>query len=79
MDACNLLRLRWRQEIFGENVKVVQELMRHANSRCTPEIYTQARTEQKRKAQQRLAEAIFPDDADIPAPTIQGISQDNLS
>ena len=35
----------------GENVKVVQELMRHANSRCTLEIYTQARTEQKRKAQ----------------------------
>jgi integrase len=63
----------------GENVKVVQELMRHANSRCTLEIYTQARTEQKRKAQQRLAEAIFPDDADIRAPIIQCISQDNLS
>ena len=45
----------------------------------TLEIYTQARTEQKRKAQQRLAEAIFPDDADIRAPIIQGISQDNLS
>jgi integrase len=63
----------------GENVKVVQELMRHANSRCTLEIYTQARTEQKRKAQQRLAEAAFPDDAVIQAPIIQGISQDNLS
>ena len=62
----------------GENVKVVQELMRHANSRCTMEIYTQARTEQKRKAQQRFAEAIFSDDADIQAP-IQGISHDNLT
>jgi integrase len=34
----------------GENVKVVQELMRHANSRSTLEIYSQARMEQKRKA-----------------------------
>jgi integrase len=63
----------------GENVNVVQELMRHANSRCTLEIYTRARTEQKRKAQQRLAEAIFSDEADIQAPIIQGISQDNSS
>lgn len=63
----------------GENVKVVQELMRHANSRSTLEIYTQAMIEQKRKAQQGLAEAIFPDDADIQAPVTQGISQNNLS
>jgi integrase len=63
----------------GENVNVVQELMRHANSRCTLEIYTRARTEQKRKAQQRLAEAIFSDEADIQAPIIHGISQDNSS
>jgi integrase len=63
----------------GENIKVVQELMRHANSRCTLEIYTQARIEQNRKAQQRLAEAIFSDDADIQAPIIQSNSQDNLS
>ena len=62
----------------GENVKVVQELMRHANSRSTLEIYSQVRIEHKRKAQQRLAEAIFPDDADIQAPVIQGVSQDNL-
>jgi hypothetical protein len=53
--------------------------MRHANSRCTLEIYAQARIEQKRKAQQHLAEAIFPDDADIQTPIIQGISQNNLS
>jgi integrase len=55
----------------GENVKVVQELMRHANSKCTLEIYTQARIEQKRKAQQRLAEAIFPDTADVQVSVIQ--------
>lgn len=63
----------------GENVKVVQELMPHANSRSTLEIYSQARIEHKRKVQQLLAAAIFPDDADIPAPIIQCISQDNLS
>ena len=33
----------------GENVKVVQELMRHANSRSTLEIYAQARIEHKRR------------------------------
>jgi|SRR5882757_8370391 len=34
----------------GENVKVVQELMRHATSRCTLEIYSQAQTGAKRSA-----------------------------
>ena len=34
----------------GENVKVVQELMRHASSRCTLEIYSQARIATKREA-----------------------------
>jgi len=38
----------------GENVKVVQELMRHANSRCTLDVYSQARVTAKREAQQRI-------------------------
>jgi len=38
----------------GENVKVIQELMRHASSRSTLEIYSQARTADKRAPQQRL-------------------------
>ncbi len=38
----------------GENVKVVQELMRHANCRCTLEIYSQARIQAKRDAQHRI-------------------------
>jgi integrase len=46
----------------GENVKVVQELMRHANSRCTMDIYTQARIEAKRDAQQRIVQMILPED-----------------
>jgi site-specific recombinase XerD len=44
----------------GENVKVVQELMRHANCRCTLEIYSQARLEAKRDAQRRVVEMIIP-------------------
>jgi integrase len=43
----------------GENVKVVQELMRHANCRCTLEIYSQARTQAKREGQHRVVEMIF--------------------
>ncbi len=63
----------------GENVKVVQELMRHANSRSTLEIYSQARMEQKRQAQQRLAQAIFPEETDIETPVIHGFGRDVLS
>ena len=40
----------------GENVKVVQELMRHASSRFTLEFYTQAKAKAKREAQQRIVE-----------------------
>jgi integrase len=46
----------------GENVKVVQELMRHANSRCLLDVYTQARISAKREAQQRIVEMILPDE-----------------
>jgi len=44
----------------GENVKVVQVLMRHANCRCTLEIYSQARLQAKREAQHRVVELIIP-------------------
>ncbi len=44
----------------GENVKVVQELMRHANCRCTLEIYSQARIQAKRDAQHRIIQMIAP-------------------
>jgi len=49
----------------GENVKVVQELMRHSNSRTTLEVYSQARIRAKREAQQRLVELIIHDDTQI--------------
>jgi integrase len=43
----------------GENVKVVQELMRHANSRCTLDVYSQAKITAKREAQQRIVQMIL--------------------
>jgi len=55
----------------GENVKVVQELMRHASTRFTIEIYTQARIEAKRQAQQRLVQAILPEESEELLPEIQ--------
>ncbi len=45
----------------GEKVKVVQELMRHANCRFTLDIYSQARVEAKRAAQRRIIEMISPE------------------
>ena len=50
----------------GENVKVVQELMRHASSRCTLEVYSQARIKTKRQAPQRVVQMILPPEADAP-------------
>jgi hypothetical protein len=49
-------------------VKVVQELMRHASSRFTLEVYTQAKAKAKRDAQQRIVEMMLPEeglDSDI--------------
>ena len=46
----------------GENVKVVQELMRHASSRFTLEVYTQAKATAKREAQQRIVEMMLPEE-----------------
>jgi integrase len=57
----------------GENVKVVQELMRHANSRFTLEVYSQARLAEKRKAQRRLVEAILPDVVEELPRVVQGV------
>lgn len=39
----------------GENVKVVQELLRHADSRITTDVYQQANQDAKRTAQNRLS------------------------
>ena len=53
----------------GENLKVVQELMRHARACTTLDLYTQARLIAKRQAQQRVVECLFRDDP-LPATTM---------
>jgi integrase len=62
----------------GENVKVVQELMRHASSRCTLEVYSQARILMKRQAQQHVVQMIIPKEADAPEPVLACESQVNI-
>lgn len=42
----------------NENVKVVQELVRHASSKITMDTYAQAQMEDKRRAQRRIANSL---------------------
>ena len=42
----------------GEDVKTVQELLRHANSRITLDVYTQAVNSNKRAAQSKVVKMI---------------------
>ena len=44
----------------GEDVKTVQELLRHATSRITLEVYTQAVTSHKRAAQSKVVKMMVP-------------------
>jgi site-specific recombinase XerD len=46
---------------MGVDVKVAQELLRHANSRTTLDIYTRAVSQQKRDANLRLVEMLLPE------------------
>lgn len=45
----------------GEDVKVVQELLRHANCRITMDIYAQALTPAKRQAQDKVVMMVVPE------------------
>jgi site-specific recombinase XerD len=56
----------------GENVKVVQELMRHAKAWTTLDLYTQARLVAKRQAQKRVAECLFAESPEPLPPVIHG-------
>jgi integrase len=47
----------------GEDVKVVQELLRHSSSRITMDVYAQARTPAKRAAQQKVVEMVRAEEA----------------
>ncbi len=44
----------------GENPKVIQELLRHANLRVTMDTYVQAVTEEKREAQSKIVKMLLP-------------------
>jgi len=43
----------------GEDIKVQQELMRHADIRTTMNLYTQANSDQKRQAHGKIVQAIL--------------------
>ncbi len=47
------------KKVNGEDVKTIQELLRHANFKVTMDVYTQAVTEVKRTAQSRVAGQIM--------------------
>lgn len=61
----------------GENVKVVQELMRHASSHFTLQTYSQAQVRTKRAAQLRLVEALLEEEpwVSTPVPVAEDDSQ----
>jgi integrase len=44
----------------GENPKVIQELLRHANLKVTMDTYVQAVSDEKRKAQSKVVEMLLP-------------------
>jgi integrase len=44
----------------GKDVKTVQELLRHANSRITLDVYTQAVSSNKRAAQSKVVKMMVP-------------------
>jgi integrase len=49
----------------GEDIKTVQELLRHANSKITLEVYTQAMTSNKRAAQSKVVRMMVPNEGAV--------------
>jgi integrase len=49
----------------GEDIKTVQELLPHANSKITLEVYTQAMTSNKRAAQSKVVRMMVPDEGAV--------------
>ncbi len=47
----------------GEDIKTIQELLRHSNYKVTADVYTQAMTKAKREAQTRVVRMILPEKA----------------
>ena len=55
---------------MGVDIKVAQELLRHANSRTTLDIYTRAVSQQKRDANTKLVEMLLPMGMTLPWKTL---------
>ena len=53
-------------------MKTVQELLRHANSLVTMNLYAQAVTQAKRTAQSRLVDMLFDENANQQSPALIG-------
>jgi integrase len=60
-DGSSLVDLDRREQGNGEDVKTVQELLRHANSRITLDVYTQAVNSNKRAAQSKVVRMMVSD------------------
>jgi len=54
--------------LTGEDLKVQQELLRHADIRTTMNIYTQAMTDQKRQAHSRIVRSVLAKPSELGAP-----------
>jgi integrase len=54
----------------GEDVKVVQELLRHSSSRITMDIYAQAQMPAKRAGQQKVVEMLRSENPPLEAKTM---------
>ncbi|HEV2379872.1 MAG TPA: hypothetical protein VG206_08770 [Terriglobia bacterium] len=50
-------------EANDEDIKTIQELLRHSNYKVTADVYTQAMTSAKREAQTRVVSMILPEKA----------------
>jgi len=54
----------------GKDVKVVQESLRHANSRITLDVYTQGLMPTKRQAQGRVVKSLLAPNGPTPATSL---------
>jgi integrase len=53
---------KWKAKLplYGENPKVIQELLHDANLKVTMDTYVQAVSDEKRKAQSKVVEMLLP-------------------
>ena len=64
---------------MGVDVKVAQELLRHANSRTTLDIYTRAVSQQKRDANAMVVQMMFPEGKKKPSANVTASAPDYVA